>query len=70
MKSNVLLVEDDEALANTVRRHLESKGVAVTVALTGADGFSAYHKLKPCDAVIIDVNLPDTNSVSSRKSFI
>lgn len=56
----ILVVEDDEHLAGSVRRGLEAEGFAVDVALDGDDGLwratdAAY------DAIVLDLMLPGTN---------
>jgi DNA-binding response OmpR family regulator len=56
----VLVVEDEEALAASLRRGLEADGFAVDVALNGTDGLwmaqeTAY------DAIVLDIMLPGVN---------
>ena len=53
----ILLVEDEERLANTVARGLRNEGMAVDVAL---DGTSALAKVavNDYDVVVLDRNLP------------
>lgn len=54
----ILVVDDDENLANTFKLILEDVGFKVDTALTG---LSAIHKMgkKKYDLVILDINLPD-----------
>ncbi|MGH8993395.1 MAG: response regulator transcription factor [Acidimicrobiia bacterium] len=56
----ILVVEDEEHLARSIRRGLEAEGFAVDVALDGDDGFwrgreTAY------DAIVLDILLPKRN---------
>jgi len=53
----VLLVEDEERLANTIARGLRNEGMAVDVVL---DGTSALTKasINNYDVVVLDRNLP------------
>ncbi|NHC12553.1 response regulator transcription factor [Motilibacter deserti] len=58
----LLVVEDEEDLADALRFGLTRAGFAVDVALTGAQaeerlGVNAY------DVVVLDLNLPDTDGV-------
>jgi two-component system OmpR family response regulator len=58
VRVRVLVVEDDERMADMVRRGLERAGMAIDVAGRGGDalwmaGSTAY------DAVVLDVGLPD-----------
>jgi DNA-binding response OmpR family regulator len=61
MKSiNVLIVEDHQALAQTIADHLEMAGITVDFA---ADGITGLHLAvsNSYDAVILDVMLPGIN---------
>ena len=56
----VLVVEDEERLAETVRRGLTAEGFVVDVVHDGADGlFSA--QVKGYDVVVLDILLPGLN---------
>ncbi|HJX08316.1 MAG TPA: response regulator transcription factor [Actinomycetota bacterium] len=56
----VLVVEDEAALAEGVRRGLEAEGFATDVAATGVDGLwmATEH---PYDAIVLDILLPGMN---------
>jgi two-component system OmpR family response regulator len=56
----VLVVEDDQRIAETVRRGLELEGFAVDVAFDGDDG---YWKAASggFDAIVLDIMLPGRN---------
>jgi DNA-binding response OmpR family regulator len=56
----VLVVEDEAALAEGVRRGLEAEGFATDVAANGVDGLwmATEH---PYDAIVLDILLPGMN---------
>jgi two-component system OmpR family response regulator len=56
----VLVVEDEAALAEGVRRGLEAEGFATDVAANGVDGLwmAAEH---PYDVIVLDILLPGMN---------
>ena len=53
----VLIVEDEAALADTVRYHLEREGFAVEVAPDGRAGIERFRAWSP-SLVILDLMLP------------
>ena len=57
---NILLIEDEPAIADTVVYALESEGYSVDWQNTGELGIKASQQTSP-DLVILDVGLPDTN---------
>lgn len=56
----VLVVEDEERLADGLRSGLEVEGFAVDVALTGSEGLSKA-RTEPYDAIVLDIMLPGMN---------
>lgn len=56
----ILLVEDDVALRDAVRRMLERAGFAVRGRGTGSEALAAIEHALP-DAMVIDIGLPDTD---------
>ena len=56
--AHLLIVEDDPAIARSLREGLEREGYRVTHAATGADGI-AYAQAHPPQLIILDVRLPD-----------
>ncbi len=54
----ILLVEDEPALADTVRYNLELEGYAVTVAPDGRRGLERFRSERP-SLVILDLMLPE-----------
>lgn len=57
---NILLIEDEPAIADTVVYALESEGYSVDWQNTGELGIKASQQTSP-DLVILDVGLPDMN---------
>jgi DNA-binding response OmpR family regulator len=55
---NVLVVEDDDALARVIERNLTSRGVSVRRAATVAGARAAIAVDRP-DLLLLDINLPD-----------
>ncbi|MGI8968694.1 MAG: response regulator transcription factor [Chloroflexota bacterium] len=53
----LLIVEDEEELANPLARGLRRQGYAVDVALDGADGYEML-ETEEYDLAILDLNLP------------
>jgi DNA-binding response OmpR family regulator len=56
----VLVIEDEEALAEGVRRGLEAEGFATDVAANGIDGLHLARE-HPYDAIVLDILLPGLN---------
>lgn len=64
----VLLVEDDDSLAELVRRGLAPDGFTVEVARTGPDGLWAATE-QSYDAVVLDIMLPGLNGYDVLKGI-
>jgi DNA-binding response OmpR family regulator len=62
MTGRILLVEDDERLAEMLAAYLGGAGFQVTVARNGAAGL-ALEGRTPFDAVILDLTLPDLDGL-------
>ncbi len=56
----VLVVEDEESLAEGLRKGLEAEGFATDVAVTGTDGLWMARE-HPYDAIVLDILLPGMN---------
>ncbi len=56
----VLVVDDEQRLASSLRRGLEADGFAVDVALNGTDGLWMAQE-NPYDAIVLDIMLPGLN---------
>ncbi len=59
----VLLVEDDEALCETVASALREYGHKVDLSLTGRDALTRLRAREPYDAIVLDLRLPDMNGM-------
>jgi CheY-like chemotaxis protein len=57
---HVLVVEDSQDAANSLRMVLEMLGHKVTVVYTGPDGVAAASRCRP-DVVLCDIGLPGMN---------
>lgn len=57
MRSNVLVVDDDEKITSMLRRGLAFEGYHVVTARNGAEGLKAIAESEP-DIIILDVMMP------------
>lgn len=62
MVHSLLLIEDDERLAQMVVDYLEGAGFKVRHAATGRDGLTAVQR-EPVDGIILDLMLPDMDGL-------
>src|SRR5215475_5079287 len=64
----VLLVEDDERLAQLTARYLESHGVLVTISTTGPEGqIEALRRQYDC--IVLDVMLPGRDGIEITREL-
>lgn len=69
-KQHILLVEDEEALAATLRLNLELENFTVTVARTGNTALNEFNAKHPTiDLVLLDVMLPEINGFDLCERF-
>jgi DNA-binding response OmpR family regulator len=54
---NIVIVEDDEDIADSIRYNLEREGFRVRVAMTGEDALSIILD-RPPNLILLDLNLP------------
>src|SRR5262249_14748881 len=64
----ILIVEDDQIIANIYRNKFEKAGFEVEIAADGQAGFYRVHELKPA-AVVLDLMLPHMNGVEILKQI-
>ena len=57
MAKSILIVEDDNNIADLLRLSLEKEGYQATIAADGTQGIDLYRKLRP-DLVLLDVMMP------------
>lgn len=58
----VLVIEDDELVAEAMMRSIERAGMTVQCASSGAEAMGASTDFSP-DVVLVDLELPDSNGV-------
>ena len=56
MAKSILIVEDDNNIADLLRLYLEKEGYQATIAADGTQGIDLYRKLRP-DLVLLDSQL-------------
>ncbi|HHX43069.1 MAG TPA: response regulator transcription factor [Chloroflexi bacterium] len=62
MSPYVLVVDDDEDVAETIERTLQRAGYTVAVAHRGADGLQLARQYPP-DLVVLDIMMPGMNGI-------
>src|SRR5690606_16929398 len=62
-KGNILLVEDEESLRETIRLNLELEGYGVTVIDNGIGALKAI-KNEYFDLIILDIMLPEMDGIT------
>ena len=58
----ILVVDDEEAIRNAVRKYLVLEGYEVAVAATGEEALTTLQRQK-ITGILLDVNLPGTNGI-------
>jgi two-component system catabolic regulation response regulator CreB len=66
--SNVLIVEDEPAIADTIQYALETEGFAPVVAPTGQEALELI-EADAIDLIILDIGLPDINGFELCKQI-
>src|SRR4029079_9386535 len=64
----VLLIEDDERLAQLTARYLETHGVLVTISATGPDG-QVEALRRQYDCIVLDVMLPGRDGIEVTREL-
>ena len=64
----ILIIEDDESIAELLSQDLELEGYHVTVAKDGVEGLAQARALKP-DLIILDITLPKMNGYDVCRSL-
>lgn len=67
--TNILIVEDDEAVQSMLRKTLELEGYNVSTAENGRVGVRAYQE-KAFDLVITDLIMPDMDGIETIISLL
>jgi len=63
VKPTVLVIDDERTFRIVAEEALSSEGFAVTTASTGQAGLALWQR-DPCDLVILDRHLPDTDGIA------
>jgi two-component system, OmpR family, response regulator MprA len=64
----VLVVDDDRAVRESLRRSLEFNGYAVSLAGDGAEALAGISAIKP-DAVVMDVMMPRLDGIETTRAL-
>jgi DNA-binding response OmpR family regulator len=65
---SVLLIEDEDAIADMLRGFFERDGYRFLHALSGEDGVDRL-KLRPVNAVLLDLNLPGIDGIETCRQI-
>jgi len=67
-QARVLVVDDDQAVRDSLRRSLEFNGYTVTLARDGAEALASIGQASP-DALVIDVMMPRLDGLEATKAL-
>ena len=67
-KPRVLVVDDDRAVRDSLRRSLEFNGYEVVLAADGAEGLVAVGAQHP-DVVVVDVMMPRLDGIETTRAL-
>lgn len=65
-KQHVLIVEDENKIAEIIRKYLKLEGYESTQAESGDEALALYHQVNP-DLIVLDIMLPDMDGVDICK---
>jgi two-component system, OmpR family, response regulator MprA len=68
VKPHVLVVEDDRAVRESLRRSLEFNGYQVSLAEDGAEALAGISGINP-DAVVMDVMMPRLDGIETTRAL-
>ena len=68
VKHHVLVVEDDRAVRESLRRSLEFNGYQVSLAEDGAEALAGISGINP-DAVVMDVMMPRLDGIETTRAL-
>ena len=68
MAKSILIVEDDNNIADLLRLYLEKEGYQATIAADGTQGIDLYRKLRP-DLVLLDVMMPGVDGWGALRAI-
>jgi len=64
----LLIIEDDQLIADVYKRHFEAACFEVQIEMNGAEGYYQIYELRP-DAVLLDLLLPGMDGASIIRKF-
>jgi two-component system response regulator MprA len=67
-KPRILVVEDDRAVRDSLRRSLEFNGYHVELAADGAEALAGITQLRP-DAIVMDVMMPRLDGIETTRAL-
>ena len=67
-KQRILIVEDDRAVRDSLRRSLEFNGYDVALATDGAEALAGIGTMRP-DAVVMDVMMPRLDGIETTRAL-
>ena len=67
-KQRILVVEDDRAVRDSLRRSLEFNGYDVELAQDGAEALAGIGALRP-DAIVMDVMMPRLDGIETTRAL-
>jgi DNA-binding response OmpR family regulator len=65
---NILIIEDEQKIADSIKARLESEGYQADISATGEDGFYLLNT-KQYDLLILDLMLPGRNGLDILKAL-
>ncbi len=68
LNKKLLIIEDDDMLANLLSNHCVSQGFTVDIARDGEEGMKKISEMNP-DAIIIDIVMPKKDGISVLKEL-
>ncbi|MFD0681705.1 MULTISPECIES: response regulator transcription factor [unclassified Paenibacillus] len=66
--SKILLIEDDQSIADMISIYLAEEEYVVHWAADGKQGIELFHSIEP-NVIILDIMLPDTNGIDLCRQF-
>jgi len=66
-KTSILVIEDDEFMANLLQFLLERQSMKVTRVADGRSALTLINQGHPCDAVLLDLMLPQISGMQVLK---
>ncbi len=68
-KINILLIDDEKSIRDSLTGILEDEGYDVTTASSGAKGLTEYDRISP-DVVLLDVWMPEMDGIETLEKLI